>query len=250
MKIKKLATTFAALVISASSLSANSVLAAESIPENNQFENHVNDENNQVSKLFVDFIDEAFNEADTISVTNIDGNDVTSTFTNVFSDLHANGDYKGIQEIIIDQHLSLAKQQNTLIPETNKSNLKTPNGVRSETTSKAFYRIATESKGKFRKEWVVTLRSNFSYDDRTYRITNASSPTITLTTAHFGASFTPALEDISTSSSFLGQTATFNASYRMRAVLGISAGDLPLGFNLNFGNFTETFSAMPSALQY
>jgi hypothetical protein len=211
----------------------------------------VNNESTEVSSLFIDYIDTAFNDINGFTVKDLSGLDITDEFIIKANAPYKTGDYRSIQNIIIEENLSLSYRENTPIDNLNESGLEVNalSDIRGENVSEKFYHIAKDTKDKFTKEWVVTLSGNFSYNTSTFKVTAVSGPKVSLTTANFGAMFAPALEDIYTYNSSSGSTATFNARYKMRAVLGLSIGDLPLGFNLDFGTHTDTFNAIPSVLK-
>lgn len=207
-------------------------------------------EDAKISDLFIDFIDEVYEDLDGLSALDSNGLDITKEFINNTSRYYTVKDYKSIQDIIKDQDLSISHKISTDI--TNLQNeelgINAVSGVRTESASQQFYHIATDKKGKFTKEWIVTLNGSFSYNTSTFKVTSVTGPRITLTTANFGALFAPALEGILTSNSYSGFAAKFTANYTMRATLGVSFGDLPINFNYDFGTHTDTFTAYPSVL--
>lgn len=179
--------------------------------------------------------------------------DITQQFIDFAHELYLEGDYKNIQSYIYENDLSISYTVITDIDvisgQDGESDFLTTDSttmnIRSKNVSESFYKLATDTKDKFTKEWVVTLSGSYSYDSSTYRVTHTNSPVLRLTTANFGAAFSPYLQSITTSSSHSGSTATFRTSYTMMATLGVSIGDLPLGFTLNFGSHSHNFSNHP-----
>lgn len=203
----------------------------------------------EVSSLFINFIDQAFEDLEGLTVTNSYGKNITKEFVYTATSYHNIGDYRSIQNMIKYQDLSISHQVSSIKRDNRLRNSVEPNAIRGENVSKRFYKIAKDSTGRFPKEWVVTLSGNISYDTRTYKITHASGPRVSLTEANFGQAFSPRIDNVTTSRSYKGSTATFKGSYTMKATLGLSIGSLPVGYNLNFGNHTHTFKAHPSVLQ-
>ncbi|MGD0032160.1 hypothetical protein SLT67_12420 [Paenibacillus illinoisensis] len=210
-----------------------------------------NNETSEISSLFTNFIDNAYENTEDLTVKDLSGSIVTDRFIEVTSGSYEAADYRTIQNLIIENNWFLSYREHTPLDNLNESGLQVnaTSDIRGENVSERFYHIAKDSKDKFTKEWVVTLSGDFSYNTSTFKVTSVSGPKVSLTTANFGAMFSPALEDIYTYNSSSGSTATFNARYKMRAVLGLSIGDLPLGYNLDFGTHTDTMNAYPSVLQ-
>lgn len=227
-------------------LAAGSPVEKESVNTTIE-ENYVDTSSSKVSEMFVNFIGDGFNNLDHFTVNDSNGLDITKEFIDLTTELFSQKEYKEIQQIVLERKLSLAYTNPTL--NVFDLNSFSRAAVRSDSVSKSFYHIATESKGKFTKEWVVTLSGNISYNTSTYKITAVSSPTLSLTTANFGALFSPALENVSTNGSHSASNATFSASYQMRSVLGLSIGDLPANFNLDFGTYYDSFSSPAPGLQ-
>ncbi|MGE7603165.1 hypothetical protein ACQKL5_11730 [Peribacillus sp. NPDC097675] len=158
-------------------------------------------------------------------------------FVNETSQYYANKNYKEIQNVIKDQDLQVSyNRSEDVIPQTRGT-------IRGMSVSNHFYHLAKSTKGAFQKEWVTLLSGNFSYDSSTMQVTSVSGPRITLDSANFGAAFSPYMDGILTSNSKSGAGATFSANYTMKATLGASIGDFPIGFNFNFGNHTDKWTA-------
>lgn len=232
--------------------STNTVFAAENQPTEET-------ETNEVSELFTNFINEAFSDLNGLTVQDSMGNDITEEFIESVSNYYSLKDFKSIQDLIVSQDLSVSITQSTYLTnkDANKLNLEENAlkgielnaGIRGENVSKMFYHLETDESGTFTKEWATTLSGSFSYDTSTYRVTNISGPRVSLTVANFGTMFSPSIENVLGDNSYSGRSATFSANYDMKAVLGISFGDLPLGFTLDFGRHTDRFTAYPSVLQ-
>lgn len=198
----------------------------------------------EISSLFTGFMDEVYQNLDGLTVLDANGLDVTENFINKANEYYMVRDYKSIQDMIKNQDLSVSLEQREV---ENPGEIGLFAGdIKGENVSRQFYHLATDTKKKFTKEWLTTLNGSFSYNINTHKITSVSGPRITLTTANFGALWSPALESVLTNNYISGgTTANYSANYTMRATLGISVGDLPLGFNYNFGNHTDSFSARP-----
>lgn len=105
------------------------------------------------------------------------------------------------------------------------------------------YIIATDTKGKYRKEWRTRLVGTIYMDGNTGLIKRTSSPTLSLEWGNFGAMFSPYINSVTTSSSHTQSYATFRANYHMYATLGVSIGDLPIGYTLDFNSHLHEFRA-------
>lgn len=210
-----------------------------------------NNEESEISNLFTNFIDTALENTEDFTVKDLEGAVVTDRFIELTAEPYAAADYRKIQNIILENNWFLSYREHTPLDNMKELGLEVNalSNIRGENVSERFYHIAKDTRDKFTKEWVVTLSGNFSYNTSTFKVTSVSGPKVSLTTANFGAMFSPALEDIYTYNSSSGSTATFNARYKMRAVLGLSIGDLPLGINLDFGTHTDTMNAYPSVLK-
>ncbi|AST90091.1 MULTISPECIES: hypothetical protein [Sutcliffiella] len=169
-------------------------------------------------------------------------------------DLHSKGDYQSLQKLFMgDNSISFVIEKDVAVKETGlleKHEMSTSNfttmDIRGKSVSRLFSREATESSGRFTKEWITRLSGYYSYDARTNRVTNVQSPTLRLDTATFGSAFTPYIDSVSTTGTNLGTSARFNATYTMKAIYGIPlGGDFPLSQTLNFGSFTDSFINAP-----
>lgn len=105
------------------------------------------------------------------------------------------------------------------------------------------YCIETDTTGKFTKEWQTKLIGTIYMDGNTGLIKRASTPTLYLSFANFGASFSPYLNSVKTSSSCTSSYATFSATYHMYATLNLSIGSLPIGYDLDFKTHTHKFTS-------
>ncbi|WP_068615807.1 hypothetical protein [Paenibacillus tuaregi] len=204
----------------------------------------------EVSNVFIDFINEGFNNPKGFEVKDSNGLDVTEKFIESVKGPYYIGDYKTIKKVVQDQNLTLSNTVRTQIENhdglnKNSAAIATVSG---ESVTKEFYHVAQDSTGRFSKEWKVALSGTFSYTNN-FQVTSASGPSVRLTYAPFGAMFSPAIDNVRTSNSYSGYKASFVGSYDMRAVMSVGIGNLPVNTNLNFGSYTESFSAYPSAMQ-
>lgn len=120
--------------------------------------------------------------------------------------------------------------------------------TRADTISKSvtdyFVHQGTSNVGGFTKEWAIRLAGSFWYDRATGEIKSANSPNLSIYHASFGASFTPWIDNVRTSSSINTgtNTVTFVGTHTMHATLSASIGSLPIGFNMSFGTYTDRLS--------
>jgi len=217
-----------------------SVLAKEN-DELNKDEGKLRNNDSNVSVLFSNFIKTCFEDSKGMCVLDVNGENVTEEFINDSLKYYKTNKYKSIQEIIENNGLQVSYQDSEPQGEV------TTRALRTETVKKSFYTIRKETTlNTYTKEWLTTITGTFTYDANTHRVTSSGSPTLKLVTANFGAAFSPKINNISTKYSISGTKVTFSASYNMKATLGISIGSFPAGYDLNFGNCYETFTATPS----
>lgn len=200
-------------------------------------------ESNEVSQFFIDYIDHAFNNLDLLFVKDANGDFITQNFINDTAVLYSNGDYQGIRDIIQDKNLSVSYQEIQDLKKMTNSGIQ-PLAVSGENVSEHFLHRTTDTKGKFTKEWVTTVSGSFSYGGN-YAITWVSDATVSFKAPDIGTSFVASMTNTSTSSSYSGFKATFSASYKMEMIHSIGW----LTETLDFGNYTDTFSAYPSPMQ-
>ncbi|MDF0729007.1 hypothetical protein PY093_20575 [Cytobacillus sp. S13-E01] len=188
----------------------------------------------EVSVLFTNFIDSVFDDLSNLNVLDSSGSDITEEFIEETSDFYDNEDYKSIQNLIKDNDLSVS------LIKIDNLNIESISDIRSKTVSKEYYEYATSDRG-YSGEWIVNVTGNYSYNASTYAVTYASTPSISLTATNFGASFSPYMDNVNTSSSYSGSTATFTATYTMRAVQGIK----PITVDHYYGSFAASFQDHP-----
>ncbi|WP_144032207.1 hypothetical protein [Amphibacillus jilinensis] len=210
------------------------VLAANSLSEKT--------ENSEVTDLFVEFIDLMFEHEDNILVTDIFGSNVTQWFKEDANIMLQQDDYQSIHELVIQNNWIIGYSETENL--TKKNDFSVMNDIRSRSVSYNFYGYGTNSTttNSFPKEWVVTLSGTFSYNINTYRITSAPEPNLTIRTANWGASFSPFLENVSTSSSISGSTVNHSASYKMGGTLALPIGSIPIGHPLDYGRHHHTIT--------
>ncbi|MGY3716830.1 hypothetical protein ACWE42_15040 [Sutcliffiella cohnii] len=187
-------------------------------------------EKQDVSELFINFIDQAFEETSTVTALDSNGFDKTEEFINIASKYLNNLDYKSIQELIKEDGLEVSFAEMEELYDDDMI-FTTMSNIRSRSVSQQFYNLATSNRNHS-AEWVVTVYGTFSYDANTYRVTHTNNPSISLTVASFGALFSPYMTSVSTSSSYSGSTATFRASYTMMAEQGVR----PVAVTHNYGS--------------
>ncbi|WP_433945153.1 hypothetical protein [Paenibacillus sp. SN-8-1] len=202
----------------------------------------------EVSQLFLNYINSALENQSELVVTDPSGLDITRGFIEIANEDIKNNDYKHIRKVIQEQNLSIAYSETSKNEQLNIQNKSSLASVSGESVSKKFYHIATDTSGKWRKEWVTTVSGTFSYGS-TFKINSTSNAAINLTTANFGAGFSASLNNVSTSSSYSGYVATFKASYKMKASLSIPIGNVNGIVTYDFGDYIDAFNASPSAMQ-
>lgn len=211
---------------------------------------------NEVSKDFTKFIDDAFYNLSSLTVLDSAESDVTDEFVTTVTPYFNSNDYKSIQDVIVEQNLSVSIQkiEDTKLPI--KHNFLNENSeldfemasIRSQNVSEYFYHLENATTGGLQKEWFTNLTGSFSYDDSTYKVTYVYGPVVSFT-HNFGAGFSASMTNVTTSNSKSGWYANYSATYTMTGSAGFSIGDLPIGFTFNFGRHTDKFTEIPSGLQ-
>lgn len=197
----------------------------------------------ETSEWFTNFIDNIFSAPNGLKVLDKNEQDITEEFMEDASKYYDIGDYSSIQKMIINQNLDVSYSITEDVTPENEL----MNDIGTRNVSRMFYNLETDTSGRFTKEWLVTISGSYNFNRYTYQIISISPATLNLTTANFGAAFSPYLQNVSTNSTYSGTRATFGASYNMRATLGISIGDFPIGFDFNFESHSHSFTA--SSLQ-
>ncbi|MNK57577.1 hypothetical protein D3C87_766360 [compost metagenome] len=248
--MKRLLTVLATSAL-ALSLSTSSVFAADNssskLKENTIQENIQLKSNNEVSQLFSNYIKDAFNNLKSLNVRDSSGTDITQSFITDTSESFHNGDFKKIKDIIQEQNLSISYAVSN---PAKKSNGFETESVSGESVSKRFYHSATDKTlNSYTKEWVSEVSGTFSYSG-TWQVTSTSTPVLSLPVSSWGTSFSPYFSSVSTYSSHSGYNATFTASYNMRSTVTLPVlGSFGISKDLDFGNYTDSFTASASGAQ-
>lgn len=192
----------------------------------------------EVSDLFIEFVDNAFSNLDTLEAKDSKGEDVTKLFIRQAQPLFNKKDYKSIQDLIIEQDLDVSYAEINEVKLASGDEF-TTDAIRMTRVSRNFYARGTS--GGWTKEWIVTLTGDIHYDDRSFKITSVSSPRLSLKTANFGMYWSPYLDNISTSGKHNGNIATFTGKYTMKATVYV--GGIPIPITYNFGSYTHSFTS-------
>ncbi len=132
------------------------------------------EENNEVSALFINFINEAYSDMDKFRVINQDREDVTDYFINKTRVLFETKDYKAIQEIIINERL-VPSTETTIV---NKNN----NDLMRASRTQYCYDIISHSynlQGQV-QYWEVILGGTIVYNPNNGEIYSASNAGVSL----------------------------------------------------------------------
>lgn len=184
------------------------------------------------------FLDNAFNSNPSKSVSlhvyDKQNKDVTMEWKNTVQDLYTQSKYEEIVKYIKEDGIQLVTEE--------KEIENTKGAVQTERFSEIFYEIGSAS--GYTKEWTVRLTGTVTYNTNTHVITSASSPTLSIEWASWGALWSPWLNNVSTSSTISSSYVTFRGTYTMMGSLS-SPLYLP-SQTYNFGTYTESFSAYPA----
>lgn len=188
--------------------------------------------------ILQNFLDDAFQlDYDKISdfiILNELGQNVQDTHLDSIKSMYASNDLDGLYNYIKENNLKLVIEERTRPILKNSSN--------TQFFSQIFYGIGN-SYG-YRKDWTVQLSGSVSYNMRTKRITSASTPTITLQSASWGALWSPYISNVSTGRSISSSKVYFWGAYTMMGSLALHTYMPTLQYN--FGSYSEGFYAYPS----
>lgn len=198
--------------------------------------------NDEVSSLFIDFMNEAFSNINKFYVTNQDGEDVTDYFKKEVEILLDRRDYKAIQKLIISENL-VPYIESTIDTKNN-------DGLMRASRTQLCSDIITHSynlQGEI-QTWEVLLTGTMTYNPNTGEIYTASSPSLSLyddSGIHYN--LRARILDVQTDKIILSSRVQFYATYRMEArVNGYVPGtDLGPYQIVDFGIYRPQFYAYP-----
>lgn len=206
------------------------------------------EKSSDVSSLFSDFIDNAFNNLRGLRVIDSNGVDITEDFIDKASNYSSSKNYKAIHKLISKQDLSVSYRVIESKEVSDDDAVHMLGFYETVTVKDYFYHLETESTGKYTKEWQTSLTGTYTYNVNTHEIYSSQSPVLTLESASFGYGFSPYMSNISTDDSIRSTSVKFSGSYTMNATLSVALGGLPLGFHFDFGRHTDYFIAEPPIL--
>ncbi|NRG48456.1 hypothetical protein HRF87_27620 [Bacillus sp. CRN 9] len=191
-----------------------------------------------VSDVFVKFVNEAYKEGNTIEVIDSEGNDISNQFVEDTYNLFLEGDYVSIYNLINDQNLSFAYEEEKIVENEGVSTFAT---TKTMATNKSFYKVAKSQHG-ISKDWSATIRSSMTYQVLPEKVVSLGKTTVSFDTT-FGTLFSPYQSGVSTSGKNNGSSATFSASYTMKATQELAKG-VPWRDH-NFGSHSHSFTKAP-----
>jgi len=178
-----------------------------------------NKQMDQVSDLFIGFIDEAFSDVDALEVKNSQGKDVTKQFIKQAQPFFNKKDYKSIQNIITEYDLQVSYEERTDVKFEDADEFAS-DATRMRSIRKYFYVNTQALDADISKEWIVTLTGEIYYDDQTNTITSVSSPVLSLEETDYELMLSPYIDSIRTASKHSKDVATFSGMYTMKAKAG------------------------------
>lgn len=188
--------------------------------------------------ILQNFLDDAFqldyDKTSDFIILNELGQNVQDTHLDSIKSMYASNDLDGLYNYIKENNLKLVIEERTRPILKSSSN--------TQFFSQIFYGIGNSS--GYRKEWTVRLSGSVSYNMRTKRITSASTPTITLQSASWGALWSPYISNVSTGRSISSSRVYFWGAYTMMGSLALHTYVPTLQYN--FGSYSEGFYAYPS----
>ena len=188
--------------------------------------------------ILQNFLDDAFqldyDKTSDFIILNELGQNVQDTHLDSIKSMYASNDLDGLYNYIKENNLKLVIEERTRPIIKNSSN--------TQFFSQIFYGIGNSC--GYRKDWTVRLSGSVSYNMRTKRITSASTPTITLQSASWGALWSPYISNVSTGRSISSSKVYFWGAYTMMGSLALHTYMPTLQYN--FGSYSEGFYAYPS----
>lgn len=184
---------------------------------------------------FIKFIDGYFKNHNNYVVVDIYGNDVSKSFYQDNIELYKSSDYYDIRVNMFDN----ISYFSTKTVQTQKS----ANGVLAlsqlKNISNSFYQVVRSDDYPHPFEIQYQISGSFHYNPNTGIITDCSDATLKLTHSNAGAMWSVSLNDVSTGSEIASDkySVTFTAYFGVTATLGISIGDLPIGYTCDYGHY-------------
>lgn len=190
-----------------------------------------------------DFLTHCYDAPDYVVVMDANGNDITGLFLGQVRDLYLRNDFDTIRELIYENNYSL-KYTEESEQEVQTRDIQ-PRAFLRKTVSDVYYVLGHASEAGYSKEWQMKLTGTFTYNANTFEVTNASAPILSIDYASFGALFSPYITNVSTNYQISKYSVTFTGTYKMRATLGLSEGDIWISRDYDFGTYTHTLVGKP-----
>lgn len=201
--------------------------------------------NNESDDLvyFEQFLNEALIHIDTMQARNIDGEDITKAFINIYQV----GGGEAANNFLIENEGSLSYVE----IEQNDSGISTCADSKTMSLTGSVYhaRMISNETALATLGWTMKYTGTVRYDVASGEILNVYSVSMAMTNVSCGALITPYYNSSSASSSINSSKdkVTFTGRYKMYATLGASLGDLPINTTLSFGSgyFTDQVVVSP-----
>ncbi|MDD7280654.1 MAG: hypothetical protein PUH10_01445 [Erysipelotrichaceae bacterium] len=185
-----------------------------------------------MSIFFNDYIDKCFNSPENVKVLE-NGIDVTDSFFDEYSNNYLNNSLKEIQEYLCDDNVQISY----------KEFANQTRATESKSVTYQHYKAATDTTGKFTKEWIVNMQCYITWDANKYKITSYNTPILYLSTASWGTNWSPYITNVSTDAPVVNSdrtAVTFSAGYTMKGSYSYFNG---ISETYSFGSYriSDTF---------
>lgn len=190
-----------------------------------------------VSQEFINYIDDCFSDINNILVLDSEGNNISKNQLNNLIIMYDNKEYINISNYLLNNTYSLCHLYYTSY--TRAFSSKAVKGY--------IYHLQYDTTKKYKKEWAVYVKGNYTYNDNTYEITKAWNSSLELYQANFGLYFSPYVSNVSTSAKVSSDKSkvTFSATYKMKATLSYDLVNTTLDFGTHTDKFTISVGKTP-----
>lgn len=211
-------------------LLSNTVMAQENVEVKSE------DSEESSTEILEDFLALAFDDSANFQVVNEYGDDVRNEYLQNIYEAYLNERFEAVQELIMEEKISLSFVEESIDIQP-RSRFETINFTEYE------YELATDTNGRFTKEWLVSIYGSYVEDSQTGEIISGKFENVKYTSS-FGAAFTTYQTNVNNEVVILnnGMSIRFTHTYKMWASWGISIGNVPTNIQCDFGTNTYNYT--------